>query len=832
MEVVAPEPIRTGTFVWQPRPDAHVQTVVCKVTFDLAPGEARIASTPLHVAAFDQQGGSGERRWLAAASDFVPFKARAEVLVTGSAFAPGGRPVRSLLARVAVAELDKVITVHGDRHFAPDGSLSDATPFAKMPLSWDRAAGGPDTANPAGVVMGPDARPDGWGRIAVPNLEPAGALVTTRADIVPPIGFGPLSPMWPTRRLRLHRYAAAWDPLRWTERPLPPDFDSAYFQTAPPDQWVTELLPDARILLENLHPQVPQLSTRPARFEITGVVETAGATAPLRLRCDTLLIDTDRQVLALVYRAQIPLQHPQQQGRVLLRADVSRPAAGPASVPEGPRRAETLPLGPNGLPLLSPSAPGSGGVAMSRRDLAWARNTLMIGANEALDDKRVLPFAAEEAPPTRSSAGVAADARTEPASDSTALPFRATEAAKMSGSALGRSMRLQPAREEPLPPPPPPPEGPPASGLEDTDRPPPPSNPPPPLPPLAQSPLPEFRPPAPAAPSAPLPAAAPAAPPAGSPVAPPARPSAFRRAVTLVQPEGATALPAAAAMPFERSAAPAPPPSAPVATQTSHLPFAAPPPSATPAPPPTFATPAPIAPLTAATPPELSEGWRPAVNIVPLRPASEPPIAAAPAVPGVPLQPIPSALDVRPSPPPEATSEDGPVTARAADGPATGAHAQPPSPANPPEEAPLPLDEYPLERCARIRASLGRRPEGEPEILEAEQLAPDLWKKLEAHWKAAISAESRRGKSAQGRAYDQAYVAQLESERGPIGPAEYARLTVAVERGTEDGVLADMQIPSAGLIRVQRVWLQRILTDPRAAQDARAAVRAARESEA
>ena len=155
----------------------------------------------------------------------------------------------------------------------------------------------------------------------------------------------------------------------------------------------------------------------------------------------------------------------------------------------------------------------------------------------------------------------------------------------------------------------------------------------------------------------------------------------------------------------------------------------------------------------------------------------------------------------------------------------------PPEPAADPEpaaEPPLPLDEVPLERCARIAAGVALRPSEQGALLEKEALTPAVWERLQAHFAEVLGEESRRGKNEEGRAYDEAYVGAVEAIRGPITPVEYAQITVAVERSEVASALSALDLVEAALPHVRRVWLQRIVSDPALAKQARSAVRAAR----
>src|SRR5262249_46247216 len=150
-------------------------------------------------------------------------KPRADVVLVGSAFAPGGRPAQSIVARLVLGEIDKAVEAFCDRAFRQTGELVIGQRVTHMPLRYERAAGGPGTWNPVGVPR--DADPDAYGMVAVPNLQPPGLHVTKRGDFIEPAGFGPIAPSWPGRAQRVGPYAAGWVPARWYERPLPQGFD-------------------------------------------------------------------------------------------------------------------------------------------------------------------------------------------------------------------------------------------------------------------------------------------------------------------------------------------------------------------------------------------------------------------------------------------------------------------------------------------------------------------------------------------------------------------------------------------------------------------------------
>jgi hypothetical protein len=316
MDVISKGPLPVASILWQPRPAMWALTVVCKATFQLAPTEARLAPEQDPIVEQDEHWDDDETRSLRAASDMAPLKQHADVVLVGMAFAPEGRPVRSFVARLLVGEIDKSIEVFCDRAFALDGTLQEGPRITRMSLRYERTGGGPDTWNPAG--MRPDVR-DRQGRLAIPNLQPVGKMVTSPADLLTPIGFGPIAARWPSRLQKLGRHAGTWSASELRRAPVPEDIEQAYFQIAPADQQVDALRDNERLILENLHPQHAHLVTslpglRP-KAVLTG---REGGPRPVPMRADTLVIDTERAMCTVTWRGQIPLRSAQEEGRVIV----------------------------------------------------------------------------------------------------------------------------------------------------------------------------------------------------------------------------------------------------------------------------------------------------------------------------------------------------------------------------------------------------------------------------------------------------------------------------------------------------------------------------------
>lgn len=412
MQVVSTSPLRIGSLVWQPWPRVWAQSIICKATFLLAPGTSHLADVQEEPFVDDGFWDDDPQRSLYAPSDLVPVKPRADVLLVGHAFAPGGRPVRSLVARFVVGDVDKRIEVWCDRVFWNQGQVLEAQPFAKMPLRYERAAGGPGTWNPVG--MRHDAPPDAHGAVRIPNLQAVGAIVNPGQPMAP-VGFGPIAPMW----LGRYEKSAGLAGERWHERVLPQGMDHGYFNAAPWDQQVAGIRPDERIVLENLHPVYETLETR-----LPGIVPRALVRGPTReqpeevpLVADTLWIDTDRGIVTVVWRGRIGLTDPGEVGEVVVGAEGAGYLAPQAEsgetvflqVQTKPTNEEVLPFGDAKSPWAGYQTPSPDRMPLRERESSGTVFALAA-------PREVLPFVEEmkvelwpPAPPPLAEAGAATE---------------------------------------------------------------------------------------------------------------------------------------------------------------------------------------------------------------------------------------------------------------------------------------------------------------------------------------------------------------------------------------------------------------------------------------
>lgn len=224
------------------RDGAHVWVVAVKGTFDLA-GERLPPAQQQPVITSDVHRGDPTCSSLLHEAEIGPLRPGTDVVVRGHACAPGGRPVKVVDVAVRVAGRLKALRVHGHRVWYRSAfgyAASDAAPFVRMPIVYERAFGGSgegargeplvDERNPAGVGLYDPARvPED---APLPNIEDPSCEIRSIHDRPPPAGTEPVARHWLPRRALGGTYDAAWYEER---RPLLPlDFDDRFWLAASP----------------------------------------------------------------------------------------------------------------------------------------------------------------------------------------------------------------------------------------------------------------------------------------------------------------------------------------------------------------------------------------------------------------------------------------------------------------------------------------------------------------------------------------------------------------------------------------------------------------------
>src|SRR5689334_15854027 len=107
VQILTLAPASGGTTVFRSRGELHV-TVALKVVFSLVPGGDMIPADPEPIFRAELHHRDNPTRSIRATSDLAPYLPRADVLLTGQAFTPRGRPAPMQTVRLAVYRTELV----------------------------------------------------------------------------------------------------------------------------------------------------------------------------------------------------------------------------------------------------------------------------------------------------------------------------------------------------------------------------------------------------------------------------------------------------------------------------------------------------------------------------------------------------------------------------------------------------------------------------------------------------------------------------------------------------------------------------------------------------
>ncbi len=266
---------------------AGVESAVLIVqgTFRLRDGVTSAVQAPLVEA--DVYVGAPGASPLRDASDLTLAKPGTDVLLDGSAHAPGGHAVPTFCASFMVGPLHKTVRVIGSRHWRRTwiGMRPTAPqPVEAVPLTWVEALGGDDPPrleHPDHPLLNPHRRPPAWG------------------------GCGPVPPSWSPRREHAGTYDRAWQQTRAPF--LPVDFAPQFFHVAPLDQQTaTPLGGGEPVELVGCRAAGDLRTTLPSR-SLSAVFRVNGGEQRPALRLDTVRLLPDADEVRLVWRAVLPL---------------------------------------------------------------------------------------------------------------------------------------------------------------------------------------------------------------------------------------------------------------------------------------------------------------------------------------------------------------------------------------------------------------------------------------------------------------------------------------------------------------------------------------------
>lgn len=320
-------PLVAFTMPWQMKPPRDSLTIAIKATCDLVAGGAARVRPESDFPNGDVYFGNDPRQSLLHASDFTPYKPRADVTLTGTAYAPGGSAARSEVrfrfGQFALEEMgpagagraagndamgkpgiDRKIAVFGERRWERTWSSakpSEPLPFEAIPVRYENAFGGPGHApNPVGVGLAAK----GADVVRLPSLEDPAHLLVSPTEMPAPACFAPIPPLWKERWSLGGTHDARWAQERWPYYPA--DVDLRIAQSAPAVQQLETIHGDESFVITGMHRALPVVAgTLPklrARCFAQRTAEAGGELTEIPIRLDTASFDLDAMALALVWR--------------------------------------------------------------------------------------------------------------------------------------------------------------------------------------------------------------------------------------------------------------------------------------------------------------------------------------------------------------------------------------------------------------------------------------------------------------------------------------------------------------------------------------------------
>lgn len=305
-------PYAVGRTWGRDKDGVHEWIVVVKGSYDVPPGKPpRLADAqmePLLLPIYNGADGASSLRYEA---DLVSPKPTTDIVVNGTAYAPGGRPAPEFTASISVGPVHKRLRVVGRRRWlggAGKPRLSAAEPVAAVPIVYERAFGGFDRSDPDVATQRMDPRnPVGCGLVPGPDADAPNFELPGRELRDGPAGFGAIASHWSPRRELQGTYDARWQRDRFPL--LPADWDARSLQCAPVDQRPEAPLRGGEpVVLENLTPSGTWTFSLP-RAHLRLQTRLDGRTHEHAATLATVILEPDLARVIMVWHSSLPVRN-------------------------------------------------------------------------------------------------------------------------------------------------------------------------------------------------------------------------------------------------------------------------------------------------------------------------------------------------------------------------------------------------------------------------------------------------------------------------------------------------------------------------------------------
>lgn len=254
-------------------------------------------------------------------ADFAPRKQRCDILLLGSAYAPGGRPASYVPVGIRLGDWQKTFAVVGNRHWETGLSGVHATapePFTVQPFSYDVAFGGMDNhhedatkhvafmKNPIGRGFHKHLRKEWVDGFPLPNTQELDRPVDRPDGNYVPMAFGPFGRGWEQRIKHAGTYDQDW--IDNTFPFLPADFNDAYYQAAALDQQIGYPTGGEELVMINLAAEGRTAFKLPVREVPIVFFRKKNERYETQAMIDTVVIEPDKGIFTMTWRASLTLK--------------------------------------------------------------------------------------------------------------------------------------------------------------------------------------------------------------------------------------------------------------------------------------------------------------------------------------------------------------------------------------------------------------------------------------------------------------------------------------------------------------------------------------------
>lgn len=297
--------------------------VVIKATYQIIPehGVLELAKKQLVVNTEGETWGDPESSSFKYEPETAFFKPATDVVLIGHACAQQHYQT-TMDVSLRVGPIMKMVRVVGDRYWYKTlgvTSMTKPSPINRIPLIYERAFGGWDRSDPDTDKHSFEAsNPVGTGfrkkrgkfeeKVKLPNLEDPLHPLRSYTGRPPPTGFGFISPHWEPRLSLAGTLDQSWVESYMPR--LPKDFSIRFFNAAPTDQIAPSYLRgDEQVLITgtynhgNLSCHLPGVPPPDCLVAAKHIKDTL-----LESNLDTIIINTDENMLFMIWRANLLLR--------------------------------------------------------------------------------------------------------------------------------------------------------------------------------------------------------------------------------------------------------------------------------------------------------------------------------------------------------------------------------------------------------------------------------------------------------------------------------------------------------------------------------------------